>query len=190
MRLSSDSLWSARVPTKAVSIKLPKLAKVAITALAFSTALAPILTGDDICGRWPHGPHNPYEMSYGMLWNYIQEFENPRLPENLRSSLRGYEISTGVGFDEQGLATGCGGVVIRKPYQNAIHISHDLEKSVTAALCPSIMRWKFRPLLYCSKPVPVSGVVVFRCEERKFVLVEITDPRWRKGPAPVERKVQ
>jgi len=79
-------------------------------------------------------------------------------------------------------------VIVRKPYEKAIKISHHLEKSVTAALCPSIMTWKFRPLIYCSKPVPVEGVVVFRDQEQKFVLVEVMDPRFRKGPAPVERK--
>ena len=188
MKLSADSLWSARVTTRAVRMQLPRLTKVVVIVVLFSAALTPILRADDFCGRLPFGPHNPYEMSYGMLWNYIQEFENPRAPENLQHNLRGYEISIGVGFNEQGLATGCGGVIVRKPYEKAIKISHHLEKSVTAALCPSIMTWKFRPLIYCSKPVPVEGVVVFRDEEQKFVLIEVMDPRFRKGPAPVERK--
>jgi len=170
-------------------MKFSKLTKVAMTAVVFSTVLTPILTADDICGRWPHGPHNPYQMSYGMLWNYIQEFENPRMPEHLKLNLRGYEISIPVWFNEQGVAAGCGGqVIVRKPYKKGVKISRHLEQSITALLCPSIMTWKFRPLIYCSKPVPVSGVVVFRGEEQKFVLIEITDPRWRTGPAPLQRK--
>jgi hypothetical protein len=129
-------------------------------------------------------------MSYGMLWNYIQAFENPVLPENLRHKLRGLEISIGIEFNEQGAAASCGGVIVRRPLQKGIKISEQLERKVTARLCPSIMTWKFRPLIYCSKPVPVRGPVVFRGEEQKFVLIEITDPMWRTGPAPVERKAK
>ena len=161
----------------------------AITTALLSRLLTLVVAADDFCGRLPFGPHHPYPMSYGMLWNYIDEFQNPKLPENLRQRLDGNEISVGVWFNEQGVTTGCGGqVIVRKPYQKGVKISRHLEQSISALLCPSIMTWKFRPLIYCSKPVPVSGVVVFRGEEQKFVLVEITDPRWRKGPAPLERK--
>jgi len=172
-----------------VTIKLPKLTKVAIVAVAFSTVLTMIVTADEFCGYGSFGPHNPYSMSYGMLWNYIQEYENPKLPEHLRPSLRGYEISVGVWFSEQGVATGCGGqVIVRKPYQKGITISQHLEQTITALLCPSIKTWKFRPLTYCSKAVPVTGPIVFRVVGQKFALIEVTDPRFRKGPPPMERK--
>ena len=93
-----------------------------------------------------------------MLWNYIEEFENPHLPLQLRQLL-GDEVSVAVLFNEKGVAKSCGGqiAVRRKSYEKAIKISQHLEDGLQAALCPSIMTWKFRPMIYCSKPVPAYG---------------------------------
>ena len=163
---------------------------VAVSTTLLSTLLTLVVAADDFCGRLAFGPHHPYEMSYGMLWNYIDEFQNPKLSKNLRQSLHGNEISVGVWFNEQGVATGCGGqVIVRKPNEKANNISQHLQKSIAELLCHSIMTWRFRPLIYCSKAVPVSGPIVFRVDERKLVLIEVTDPRFRKGGRPpIERK--
>ena len=123
-----------------------------------------------ICGREDFGKGHPYRMSYGVLKDYIEKSEKHiPLPPALNTSLLDDHVSVEVHFDEIGKVTGCTGVAVRE-HDRPVPISPETAGQVESALCSSISKWKFRPLPYCGKAVPVSGPVVFIVREKQFEL--------------------
>jgi hypothetical protein len=144
-------------------------------------------TQTPVCGSRPVDGSHPYRMSYGELWNYIQEYEDPNVPTELPRELQGNQVSIVVTLDEQGRLTSCTGLRLKtKALQKAL--TRSLENKSTEALCSSMRTWKFRPLVYCGNPVPVFGPILFNVRKQRFELVEVTDPRWKTSAAPVKRE--
>ena len=111
-------------------------------------------------------------MSYGVLKDYIKTRDkHTMVPTDLKDSLVDDVVSVGVSFDEQGKVTSCGDVVIRELSSDRTRSAVPVTKErIQSVLCSRISRWRFRPLLYCGKSVPVSGSVVFAVVDREFEL--------------------
>ena len=131
----------------------------------------------------------PYRMSYGMLWNYVQEYENPVVPKEVQHELRRAHVSVAVGIDDAGRPATCGGLMVSKGSNwRMVSVSSMSKESTIQALCSSIRSWKFRRLLVCEKPAAYTGPVDFSVQPDKFELIQVTDPLWIRGPGPMERK--
>jgi hypothetical protein len=164
------------------------------TAIVSLALFAPILSGFPIgvpslvsqtspCGRESFDQTHPYRMSYSVLWDDIQNYENTALPTELEDELSEKHVSIGIRLDEHGSLSSCSDIVVREdPNQAAVSVSASVKEKARATLCSSIRTWKFRPFLYCDKPVPVVGVLVFIVLDRKFKLLKIgTTAKERKA---------
>ena len=129
---------------------------------------------------------NPRNMSYGGIWNQIEEYEGGSMPDELGSRFDGYELSVGVVVDEHGRIAGCGfQSMLRRPSQKALHLSGNLLRRLSEPVCSSIQTWKFRPFRVRGRPTGFSGPIVVKIERQRFVLIP---SNWQYNPPPVERK--
>ena len=152
----------------------------ALTALVLRTPSA--LSQTSACGRESFDHTHPYRMSSLLLWDYIQEYENPVVPTELQRELKGDRVSIAIRLDERGSVSSCSSLIVwEEPNQPAIHASAPVKEKTTETLCSSIRTSKFRQFRYCDKPVPVVGPVVFIVLDEKFKLQQI-------GPTAKERK--
>jgi len=131
---------------------------------------------------------NPASVSYGVIWNLIQEYEDIDVPNDVGSRFDGYEFSVGISVDEHG-HIGCGiqPILRRRQTEAGLQVSDRLLRRLATAVCPSIETWKFRPFLVDGRPRAFFGPVAVHIERLKFVLADI-DPLWKHGPPPVKRK--
>jgi hypothetical protein len=161
-----------------------------LTGLSLSALLVcQQFTNTTVCGSRPVDRSHPYRMSYGTLWNYIQEYADPNVPAELQRDLQGHQVSIDVTLDDQGRLTSCTGLRVKtNSLQKVLRVTRSLENKWTEALCSSIQTWKFRRFVYCGKPVPVLGPILFNVRKQRFELVEVIDPRWRTSAAPVKRE--
>ena len=125
-----------------------------------------------VCGHEAFGAGHPYRMSYGVLKDYIKRSDKHiMVPTDLKDSLIDDVVSVGMTFDERGKVTSCGGIVVRETPGDRTSSKVPARKDqVQSVLCAQISKWKFRPLLYCGKFVPVSGSVVFAVDNGEFHL--------------------
>jgi hypothetical protein len=135
----------------------------------------------------PSEIRNPHFVAYCTMGNLIVEYEDADVPEDLARRFDGYRVSVGVAFNEPG-QIGCGyQPLVIKPKESAIHLSDKTLRRLTAPLCSSIQKWKFRPFIYDGQTAPVLGPVVVTIQNKRFML-DILDPPCQTNPRPVERK--
>ena len=149
-----------------------------------SLVITPIL----LCGQSPpvviRQPHN---VAYCEMGDLIVEYENADVPQDLARRFDDYEVSVGIAFNEAGQIV-CGyQPMVSRPKQAATHVPDETLRRMTAPLCSSIRKWKFRSFIYNGKAAPVTGPVVVRIQHRKFVL-DVLAPPCQTNPRPIERK--
>ena len=141
-----------------------------------------------VCGQSPSAAiHNPHNVSYCVMGNLIEEYENAEVPRDLAEQFDGYDVSVGVAFEKPGQIV-CGyQPSVRKPKEAGIELPKETLSKISAPLCASIRKWKFRPFFYNGKPAPVLGPVVVHIQNRKFTLVTLTPP-CQTNARPIERR--
>jgi hypothetical protein len=171
-----------------VSHKFGAIKQVARTVALLALAVLPETALTLHAQSSPAHTRNPANVSYGVIWNLIEEYRDIDVPDDLGSRFDGYAFSVGISVDDHG-RIGCGyqPILRRRPTEKGLHVSESLLHRLATPVCHSIETWKFRPFVVDGHPRAFFGPVAVNIERLKFVLADI-DPLYKHGPPPIRRQ--
>jgi hypothetical protein len=159
----SDSSLETCFADKLLTLKLENKSIVRTVLLLF--AISQIAQAQS---SWEH-TRNPTNVSYlnvtySLIWNLIQEYDDIDLPYDLRNRFDGYQFSVAIGDDGQGHRS-CGNqpILRRRAVERGLHVSDKLLQRLATPVCDSIKTWKIRPLLVDGRPVTYFGTNCIPC---------------------------